>query len=184
VSDGQTPVSRDWVLWSVPMEIDHSFPGKDKGGRCRCKIELAAQLKMAGESWNRGQSTNLDRLAAAVSSGAGKLGSRLNSEILDSFAPAYLKLVRFPARSPLSIAALPSTSLFPKAPFDLSVCPSMSSASPRLHSRAKHLTFAKTGCPFCARYARPIPPNTLRREIARQRLTLWLVLCCSAVFAT
>jgi hypothetical protein len=37
-----------------------------------------------------------------------------------------LKLVRFPARSPLPIAALPSMSLFPKAPFVLRVCPSMS----------------------------------------------------------
>jgi hypothetical protein len=36
-----------------------------------------------------------------------KLGSRLNSESFDSFDPAYLKLVRFPARSPLPIAALP-----------------------------------------------------------------------------
>ena len=40
---------------------------------------------------------------------------------IDSCAPAHLKLVRFPARSPLPIAALPSMSLFPKAPFDLSV---------------------------------------------------------------
>jgi hypothetical protein len=30
-----------------------------------------------------------------------KIGSRLNSEILDLFAPAHLKLVRFPAHSPL-----------------------------------------------------------------------------------
>ncbi len=138
------------------------------------------------------------------------MGSYLNSEILDSFASAYLKLVRFPARSLLPIAALPSMSLFPKAPFDFSVCPSMSRVPsaplmrsdpaslicyphrldrptrsfPRLGSRAKHLTFAKTGCPFCARYARPIPPNTLRREIARQRLTPWPLLCFPAVFAT
>src|SRR5438045_3140444 len=59
-----------------------------------------------------------------------------SSEILDLFAPAHLKLVHFPARSPLPTAALPSMSLFPKAPFDLSVCPSMSLDSRRLHSRA------------------------------------------------
>jgi hypothetical protein len=53
--------------------------------------------------------------------------------MIDSFAPAHLKLVRFPSRSPLPIAALPSMSLFPKAPFDLSVCPSMSLDSRRLH---------------------------------------------------
>jgi hypothetical protein len=35
---------------------------------------------------------------------------------IDSCAPAHLKLVRFPVRSPLPIAALPSMSLFPKAP--------------------------------------------------------------------
>jgi len=35
---------------------------------------------------------------------------------IDSCAPAHLKLVRFPARSPLPVAALPSMSLFPKAP--------------------------------------------------------------------
>jgi hypothetical protein len=56
---------------------------------------------------NRNQSTNLDSLAAAVSSGAGKLGSRLNPESFDSFAPTYLKLGRIPASSPLPIAALP-----------------------------------------------------------------------------
>jgi hypothetical protein len=39
------------------------------------------------------------------------------------------ELVRCPARSPPPIAALPSMSLFPKAPFDLSVCPSMSHAA-------------------------------------------------------
>src|SRR6266550_999498 len=32
-----------------------------------------------------------------------------------------------------TLATLPSMSLFPKAPFDLSVCPSMSLASRRLH---------------------------------------------------
>src|ERR1700719_856911 len=61
--------------------------------------------------------------------------------MIDSFAPAHLKLVGFPARSPLPIAALPSMSLFPKAPFDLSVCPSMSLDSRRLHSRAGYSTF-------------------------------------------
>jgi hypothetical protein len=71
----------------------------------------------------------------------GKMGSHLNAQSFDLFAPAHLKLVRFPARSPLPIAALPSMSLFPKAPFDLPVCPSMSLASPRLHSRAEHLIF-------------------------------------------
>jgi len=40
---------------------------------------------------------------------------------IDSCAPAHLKLVRFPARSPLPFAALPSMSLFPKAPFNASV---------------------------------------------------------------
>src|SRR5438128_6099075 len=59
-----------------------------------------------------------------------------NSEAFDSFVSTHLKLVRFPARSPLPIAALPSMSLFPEAPFDLSVCPSMSLASLRLHLRA------------------------------------------------
>jgi len=62
--------------------------------------------------------------------------STLNSERIDSFARARLKLVHFPAHSPLPIAALPSMSLSPKAPFDLSACPSMSLASLGLHSRA------------------------------------------------
>jgi len=46
---------------------------------------------------------------------------------IDSCAPAHLKLVRFPAYSPLPIAALPSMSLFLKAPFDRTsrFCPSM-----------------------------------------------------------
>jgi len=59
----------------------------------------------------------------AIAQEGKKLGSRLNSESVDSFAPTHLKLVRFPARSPLPIAALPSMSLFPKAPFALSGCP-------------------------------------------------------------
>src|SRR6476620_8817319 len=42
---------------------------------------------------------------------------------IDSCAPAHLKLVCFPAHSPLPTAALPSMSLFPKAPFNLSVLP-------------------------------------------------------------
>ena len=54
--------------------------------------------------------------------GARQVGSRRNSESFDSCAPAHLKLVRFPAYSPLPIAALPSMSLFPKVPFELSVC--------------------------------------------------------------
>ena len=36
---------------------------------------------------------------------------------IDLLAPARLKLVRFPAYSPLSITALPSMSLFPKSSF-------------------------------------------------------------------
>src|SRR5204863_2156814 len=36
------------ALSSVPMQIDHSFPGEDKGGRYRCKVELPGQLKVAG----------------------------------------------------------------------------------------------------------------------------------------
>jgi len=64
------------------------------------------------------------------------MGSRLNSESVDPFPPAHLKLVRFPAYSPLPVAALPSMSLFPKAPFDLVVCPSMSLDSRRLRSPA------------------------------------------------
>src|SRR5947208_5058384 len=36
------------ALSSVPMQIDHSFPGEDKGGRYRCKVELPGQLKMPG----------------------------------------------------------------------------------------------------------------------------------------
>jgi hypothetical protein len=51
------------------------------------------------------------------------MGARINSESLDSLAPAHLKLVRFPTRSPLPIAALPSMSLFPNAPFGLSAQP-------------------------------------------------------------
>ena len=42
---------------------------------------------------------------------------RKQSDMIDSFAPAHLKLVRFPARSPLPIAALPSMSLIPFVPF-------------------------------------------------------------------
>jgi hypothetical protein len=51
-------------------------------GRQSLTVEAAADGLRIGtfQSENRGQSTNLDRLAAAVSSGAGKLGSRLNSE--------------------------------------------------------------------------------------------------------
>ena len=30
------------------MEINHPFPGKDKGGRIRGEVQLPAQLKMAG----------------------------------------------------------------------------------------------------------------------------------------
>jgi len=30
------------------MEINHPFPGKDKGGRIRAEVQLPAQLKMAG----------------------------------------------------------------------------------------------------------------------------------------
>src|SRR5205823_11500767 len=41
-----------------------------------------------------------------------------------------------PSSLAATVAALPSMSLFPKAPFDLSICPSMSLASRRLHSRA------------------------------------------------
>jgi hypothetical protein len=59
-----------------------------------------------------------------------------HSSMFDSLAPARLKLVRVPALSLLPIAALPSMSLSPKAPFDLSACPSVSLASPRLHSIA------------------------------------------------
>src|SRR6266550_454207 len=44
----------------------------------------------------------------------------------------------FPNSLAATLAVLPSMSLFPKAPFDLSVCPSMSLVSPRLHSFAAH----------------------------------------------
>ena len=36
------------VLSSVPMKIDHPFPGKNKGGRISGEIQLPTQLKMAG----------------------------------------------------------------------------------------------------------------------------------------
>src|SRR6476659_6476204 len=45
---------------------------------------------------------------------------------------APLKLARCPHSLAASLAALPSMSLFLKAPFDLSVCPSMSLAFPQL----------------------------------------------------
>ena len=60
----------------------------------------------------------------------------------DSCAPAHLKLVRVPRFLAATLAALTSISLFPKAPFDLSVCPSMLLASPRLHSRSCPRHFA------------------------------------------
>src|SRR6266850_5340964 len=60
----------------------------------------------------------------------------------DSCAPAHLKLVRVPRSLAATLAAWPSMSLFPKAPFDLSVCPSMLLASPRLHSRSCPRRFA------------------------------------------
>src|SRR5947208_11506337 len=52
------------------------------------------------------------------------MGSRLNSESLDSCPPAHLKLARFPALTHV----LPPNSNF-------RFCPSMSLAPPRLHSR-------------------------------------------------
>src|SRR6476661_5598295 len=45
---------------------------------------------------------------------------------IDSCAPAHLKLVCFPAHSPLPTAALPSMSLSPKAPLKLAPCPTRS----------------------------------------------------------
>jgi len=44
-----------------------------------------------------------------------------------------------PSSLAATIAALPSMSFFPKAPFDLSVCPSMSRATRRLRSLAATL---------------------------------------------
>ena len=70
----------------------------------------------------------------------------VNSEGVDSFAPAHLKLVRFPARSPLPIAALPSTSLFPKAPLYLA----------------------------CSRSARPLPSRLYRPCRSSRSLHCWL----------
>jgi hypothetical protein len=52
----------------------------------------------------------------------------------DSCAPAHFETRSLPSSLAASLAVLPSMSLFPNAPFDLSVCPSMSLASPRLHS--------------------------------------------------
>ena len=46
---------------------------------------------------------------------------RLHAARIDLLTPVPLKLIHFPAHSPLPIAALPSMSLSPKAPFDLSV---------------------------------------------------------------
>ena len=57
-----------------------------------------------------------------------------NFESFDPFAPGHLKLVRFPASLATTHRDLPSMSLFPEGPADLSVCPSMSLASSRLHS--------------------------------------------------
>src|SRR6266550_4820868 len=81
--------------------------------------------------------------------------------MIDSFAPAHLKLVRFPAHSPLPIAALPSMSLSPKPPFArvaaatclfAHLCPPRRSLgvggsldSRRLHSRAQQLAFNPFG---------------------------------------
>src|SRR6266550_4339851 len=83
--------------------------------------------------------------------------SPVNSQSIDLFAPAYLKLVGFPAHSPLPIEALPSMSLFPKPPFArvaaatcrfAHLCPPRRSLgvggsldSRRLHSRASDSTF-------------------------------------------
>jgi hypothetical protein len=51
----------------------------------------------------------------------GHVGCSVACFEIDSCAAAHLKLVCFPAHSPLPTAALPSMSLSPKAPFDLSV---------------------------------------------------------------
>ena len=63
---------------------------------------------------------------------------------IDSCAPAHLKLVRVPALSPLPLAALPSMSVFPNAPFDLSVLPSYVAgvpAAPFAHCFPRNFTF-------------------------------------------
>src|SRR6266481_667104 len=50
---------------------------------------------------------------------------------------------------------------------------------------SKHLTFPRqAGALICTRYTCPIPGNTSRRGIARQRLTRWPLLCYPAVSAT
>jgi hypothetical protein len=57
-------------------------------------------------------------IAGAIAIGRrNEVASKLRK--LDSLASAHLKLVRFPAHSPLPIAALPSMSLFPEVPFGL-----------------------------------------------------------------
>src|SRR5262249_15793522 len=53
---------------------------------------------------------------------------------LQKLQQTILKLVRCPRSLAATLTAVPSMSLFPKAPFDLSVCPSMSLASPQLRS--------------------------------------------------
>src|SRR6266508_5091744 len=105
-----------------------------------------------------------------------------------AFYVAFPKSSIRPLGLPIYVARVPSAPLMRSDPASLICYPHRldrpTRSFPRLGSRAKHLTFAKTGCPFCARYARPIPPNTLRREIARQRLTHWPLLCYPAISAT
>src|SRR6266550_5314471 len=79
------------------------------------------------------------------------MGSRLNSEILDSCAPAHLKLVRFPALT--HVLPPTSTSRF---------CPSMSLAPPRLHSRRypSRLCLDHSHCPVLAPATLAALPST------------------------
>src|SRR6184192_2558173 len=79
------------------------------------------------------------------------MGSRLNSEILDSCPPAHLKLGRFPALTHV----LPPNSNF-------RFCPSMSLAPPRLHSRRypPRLCLDHSHCPVLATATLAALPST------------------------
>src|SRR5207302_5387510 len=79
------------------------------------------------------------------------MGSRLNSESLDSCPPAHLKLGRFPALTHV----LPPNSNF-------RFCPSMSLAPPRLHSRRypPWLCLDHSHCPVLAPATLAALPST------------------------
>jgi hypothetical protein len=104
---------------SVSAQADHgqSRDAPHRGGYCRAGRLKSRELffcsivhcsHVAVRRWGS------ERVTHATPNNS-QLKARLSVEgRTDLLAPAYLKLLRFPARSPLPIATLPSMSLFPK----------------------------------------------------------------------